>query len=176
MKRLCYIKKGVTNIDVVGKCVLGFKMRLKSTIWGTLDPSIRVSLSLLWNLPTTSIFAIPSLDCARAEPLACRRRSRARLRPGEARCFHKIALILVSKKIVEAAEAVKDVAQCWFSVKIYVLWSYTSTACVRPLALFTLSGHRSNLAHHQKGRPPRSCPFQKGGASGYYSTHQSVSR
>jgi len=46
--------KGITKIDVVGKFVLAFKMRLKSTIWVILDRSKRVSLSLLWNLPTTS--------------------------------------------------------------------------------------------------------------------------
>ena len=51
--------KGITKNDVVGKFVLGFEMRLKSTIWVILDPSKRVSLSLLWNLPTTSFFVIP---------------------------------------------------------------------------------------------------------------------
>jgi hypothetical protein len=48
--------QGITKNDVVGKCLRGFKMRLKSTICVILDPQKRVSLSRLWNLPTTSMF------------------------------------------------------------------------------------------------------------------------
>ena len=47
------------KVDVVGKCERGFKMRLKSTIRVILDPPKRVSLSRLWNLPTTSKYPVP---------------------------------------------------------------------------------------------------------------------